>query len=77
MILKEDTKQDDGKETNDDNDDNINKDPTWENADMTMALKLTTTTPTTIKPGDDDGDDVGDKHSSDSEDSEDSETDDD
>ena len=81
MILKDDIKLDDGEEAKDDTDDNINEDPTRENANMTMALKLTSTASTTVEPGDDDydddDDDDDDEHSSDSEDSEDRESDDD
>ena len=75
MILK-----DDGKETKDNNDANINEDLSREHADMTMALKLTSTAPTTIEPGvdnDDDDDDDDDEDSGVSEDSEDSKSDDD
>ena len=81
--MKDDIKQDDGEQTKDDGDDNINKDPTRENAKMTTALKLTSTTSTTVEPGDadydddDDDDDDDGEHSSDIEDSEDCESDDD
>ena len=71
MILKDYDMQHDGEETSSHNDDNINEDPTVGNTNMTMALKLTSTAPTTVVPGDDedenDQDSSGSEHIGDSE----------
>ncbi|XP_074607312.1 uncharacterized protein LOC141860178 isoform X2 [Acropora palmata] len=69
---KDDKMQHDGKETGSHNDDITNEDPTWGNANMTMPLKLTSTAPTTVVPGDDE--DENDQDSSGSGDSKDSES---
>ena len=63
--------QHDGEQTSSHNDDDINEDPTVGNTNMTMALKLTSTAPPTVDPGDDedehDQDSSGSEHSGDSE----------
>ena len=48
MIFKDDNKQNDGEQPWGDNDDKINAYPTRGNENITMALKLTSTAPTTV-----------------------------
>ncbi|XP_015763710.1 PREDICTED: delta-like protein 4 isoform X2 [Acropora digitifera] len=69
---QDDKMQHDGKETSSHNDDITNEDPTRDNVNMTLPLKLTSAAPTTVVPGDDE--DENDQDSSGSGDSKDSES---